>query len=136
MKQIDRWFRSVPSLHRCNTSPAPRANGASLCLYEDLQDLRSSHVRHDIERITHGMASILRSRKIGIGAASPVREGANIIRKRPTQFVNTRCNQLEMGTVLKTRILTNLFVVLMTRQVHAQNRVVIIGGELSSGSID
>jgi len=49
-----------------------------------------------------------------------------------TQLVEAGGNQLEVGAILKPGILTNLFVILVPGQVHAQNRVVVVRRKLGS----
>jgi hypothetical protein len=50
-----------------------------------------------------------------------------IIGQFTTQFINPRDDQLPMGTVLKSRILADLLVVLIPGEMHSENRVVVIG---------
>ena len=49
-----------------------------------------------------------------------------VVREFASQFIDAGHDQLEVCTVLKTRILADLLVVLVTGKMHSQDRVVVI----------
>src|SRR5437870_883600 len=54
-------------------------------------------------------------------------ESLEIVGKLPAELIDSRNNEFPMGAVFQSRILANLFVVFVTCQMHAQNRVVVVG---------
>ena len=59
-------------------------------------------------------------------------ERRQIVRQFAAKFINTGNDELPVGAIFEPRIFADLFVVLVSGQMHAQNCVVVVGaGELS-----
>src|SRR5205814_9677278 len=113
----------------------PCANRAPLGLEENLEDRRRAGVGKDLVPPS-GALTILGARKVGIRATGTIGERADVVGNRPAELVDPRRDELEVGPVLQARVLANLLVVLLAGQVHAEDRVVVVGGELSARGVD
>ena len=64
-------------------------------------------------------------------------KGGQVIGQFAAQLVNAGNDQLPVSAIFKARIFADLFVILVSRQMHAQNRVVVVGaGEFCRGIRD
>ena len=82
------------------------------------------------------MPPVVGAGQVSIGAAGAVGKGADVVRDRAAKLVDPRSDQLEVGAVFQARVLADLLVVLVAGQVHAQDGVVVVGGELGPRGVD